>query len=337
MKQKIMALYDTDAVYAVHFTEYAVRRGSIPFEVHAFTDREALSAFVLEEKVELLLVSSQVMEREMLGWHIPKIVILSEEPAGSGTDPNGLPQVFKYQSQAEVIREVMAHYGQTVSAAEPKILMKPKMKTIGFCSPVGRCGKTSLALALGQILAGRKSTLYVNLEPFSGLSDAFPATAGGSLIDLLFCLRQEEGTGAARLSGMTVQLGGLDILPKGRPGRELFPADRSDWERFFRLVRNESGYESLILDIGCGLNDCLFCLSACDVIFMPVRSATGSAAKTEEFFRWLREQDADDVIERIRKLHLREVGEAGGSRYFQELPYTVYGGWAKELIRREGL
>jgi predicted RNA-binding Zn-ribbon protein involved in translation (DUF1610 family) len=58
MKRKIMALFDTDAVYAVHFAEYAGRRSGIPFEVHAFTDREALEAFVRKEKVELLLVSS---------------------------------------------------------------------------------------------------------------------------------------------------------------------------------------------------------------------------------------------------------------------------------------
>lgn len=336
MKRKIMALCDPDAVYAVHFTEYAGRRGSIPFEIHAFTDVEALAAFAREESVELLLISSRVMEPEIGKWNIPKIVVLSEEPVGSGGN-GGFPEVFKYQSQAEVIREVMAHYGQTAPAAAPDVLVKPKMRTIGIFSPVGRSGKTSLALALGQILGIKKSVLYVNLEPFPGLAKAFPATSGGNLTDLIFCLRQEDGAGAARLSGMTVPLGGLDILPPARSGRELFSIGEEDWKRFFDLVRNGSGYEVLLLDIGSGLSDCLVCLFSCELIFMPVRNDPGSAAKTEEFFSWLREQDADDMIERIRRLNLKDTGVTAGGSYFQDLPYTVYGGWARELIRREGL
>lgn len=49
MRRKIMALCDPDAVYAVHFTEYACRRANIPFEIHAFTEVPALAAFAAEE------------------------------------------------------------------------------------------------------------------------------------------------------------------------------------------------------------------------------------------------------------------------------------------------
>ena len=336
MKRKIMALCDPDAEYAVHFTEYAGRRANIPFEVHAFTDTEALGAFAAEERVELLLISSRLTAPEAVTRDIPKVVVLAEEPP-EGSRADGLPEVFKYRSQAEVIREVMAIYGQTVTGKGAGSLVKPHMRTIGIFSPVARCGKTSLALALGQILGMKKRTLYVNLEPFPGLTAAFPATAGGNLTDLIFCLRQEGGAGAARLSGMTVPLGALDILPASKPGRELNAIGEDDWMRFFDLIRKESGYEILILDIGSGLAGCLACLSACELIFMPVRSDPGAAAKTEEFYSWLREQDADEVIERIRRLNLKDAGTAAGGSYFTDLPYTVYGGWARELIRREGL
>ncbi len=336
MKRKIMALFDTDAVYAVHFAEYAGRRSGIPFEVHAFTDREALEAFVRKEKVELLLVSSAEADGELLAWPVPKIVVLSEEPVRDG-EGSGCPRVFKYQSQAEVIREVMAYYGQSAPAADPAVVAKPKMKTVAVMSPVGRCGKTSLALALGRILSMTKPVLYVNLEPFSGLAAAFPAAGEGSLTDLLFCLRQEDGSGAARLSGMTVRFGNLDLLPPAKPGREGLSVSREDWERLWRLVRDESGYEVLIVDGIPEMSDVLAFLASCDVIFMPVRQDPGSQAKTDEFFSWLKEQDAEETARKIRRLRLKETQAAADGHYFQDLPYTVYGGWAKELIRREGL
>lgn len=332
MRRKIMALCDPDAVYAVHFTEYACRRANIPFEIHAFTEVPALAVFAAEERVELLLISSRLMGPEVKELGIPGIIVLTEEKAGAPSG-SGYKEVFKYRSQAEVIREVMAAYGQTAPKGAGS-LVKPGMRTVGVFSPAGRCGKTSLALALGQILGNEKRTLYVNLEPFSGLSRAFPATAGGNLTDLIFCLRQEEGAAAARLSGMTLPLGSLDILPPARPGREIFSVGGEDWKRFFELVRDESGYEVLILDIGCGLNDCLACLLACDVIFMPVRGEAGSAAKTEEVFDWLREEEAEEVIGKIRRLSLKDPGNCGELR---DLPYTVYGSWARELIRKEGL
>ncbi|MDQ9824849.1 hypothetical protein RFZ44_16190, partial [Acinetobacter sp. 163] len=50
-------------------------------------------------------------------------------------------------------------------------VLKKTTEILGVYSPVGRCLKTSFALALGQILARERAVLYLNLEEYSGFEE----------------------------------------------------------------------------------------------------------------------------------------------------------------------
>ena len=63
----------------------------------------------------------------------------------------------------------MACYGEEKSLDPVTFpVLKKTMVIIGVFSPLGRCLKTSFALALGQILAKERAVLYLNLESYSG-------------------------------------------------------------------------------------------------------------------------------------------------------------------------
>ncbi len=84
------------------------------------------------------------------------------------------PSVYKYQATSDVVREVLACYGEEKSylpAAFP--VMKKTTEILGVYSPLSRCLKTSFALTLGQILAKKKAVLYLNLEPFAGFEELY--------------------------------------------------------------------------------------------------------------------------------------------------------------------
>ena len=106
MKKQIFAVCDLEADYARNFMEYLNRRNNLPFEVQAFTSVESLVAYAQKTHVELLLISVDAMCREVRELDIGKVVILTE-----GSRPEELDmyaEVYKYQSSAEIIREVMA-------------------------------------------------------------------------------------------------------------------------------------------------------------------------------------------------------------------------------------
>lgn len=170
MKKQIFAVCDLEAEYARNFMEYLNQKNNLPFEVQAFTSVESLAAYAGETHVELLLISSDAMCREVQELNIGKVVILTE-----GTRPEELDaydEVYKYQSSAEILREVMACYGEEkimVSMQNP--VLRKKTEILGVYSPLGRCLKTSFAWTLGQILSEEQTVLYLNMEEYSGFEE----------------------------------------------------------------------------------------------------------------------------------------------------------------------
>ncbi len=65
MRRKIMVLFDPETEYAVRFMEYISRKGSIPLEIHVFTDFDRVKAYVMGGRAEILLVSERVMSDEI--------------------------------------------------------------------------------------------------------------------------------------------------------------------------------------------------------------------------------------------------------------------------------
>ena len=108
--KRILAVYDVDPFYAQRFAEVANQRENIPFTVMAFTSMERLKNYVKEHQVELLLINSQVGQEEIRQLGISRVVSLTE---GEGTDADyEYPSVYKYQSSAGIIREVIACYSE---------------------------------------------------------------------------------------------------------------------------------------------------------------------------------------------------------------------------------
>ena len=173
MKKNIFAVCDLEVDYAFNFMDYLNQKKNLPFGIQAFTTAESLIAYGKENHIELLLISDKAMRKEVRDLGIGKIIILSE-----GVHPPELDQyssVYKYQSSSDVIREVMACYGEEKSL-DPVTFpaLKKTMEIIGVFSPLGRCLKTSFALALGQILAKERAVLYLNLESYSGFEEPDP-------------------------------------------------------------------------------------------------------------------------------------------------------------------
>ena len=113
MKKNIFAVCDLEVDYAFNFMDYLNQKKNLPFEIQAFTTAESLIAYGKENHIELLLISDKAMRKEVRDLGIGKIIILSE-----GVHPPELDQyssVYKYQSSSDVIREVMACYGEEKS------------------------------------------------------------------------------------------------------------------------------------------------------------------------------------------------------------------------------
>ena len=335
MKKNIFAVCDLEVDYAFNFMDYLNQKKNLPFEIQAFTTAESLLAYGKENHIELLLISDKAMRKEVRDLGIGKIIILSE-----GVHPPELDQyssVYKYQSSSDVIREVMACYGEEKSLDPVTFpVLKKTMEIIGVFSPLGRCLKTSFALALGQILAKERAVLYLNLEEYSGFEEMLGKGFAQNLSDLLYYVRQDNQNLLYKMNSMIQTINNLDYVPPVQMPADIRTTAWQDWERLLQMIMLDSSYEMIVLDIGCGIDENFQLLDMCKKIYMPVLSDAVSQCKIAQFENLVRIWDYPQILEKTEKINPPfHMATCLSPAYVEQLMWSELGDYVRNLLRKE--
>lgn len=339
MKRRILAICDLEVAYACQFMEHMNRRKNLPFEVQAFTSLDNLKMFVQKTPVEILLVSERALngrEDEVEQWDIGQVIVLNE--GMKLAEKVVYPTVSKYQSSDSVIREVMAVYAAKSKVKRESSVMKKDAKIIGIYSPVGRCLKTSLALTMGQILARDRVCLYLNLESYAGFEELFHVNYNRTLSDVIYYLRKENDNMIHRINGIVQTMEHLDYIPPVPFPQDVSSVTAKEWAHLLEILRYESTYEIILLDIGEGIENLYDLLEQCDIILTPVKSDVISTAKLAQFEKMLKLWNGQNILERIRRIKLPyyTIQEGKGS-FLKQLLWSELGDFVRNLIWKEKL
>ena len=334
MKKQIFAVCDLEADYARNFMEYLNRRNNLPFEVQAFTSVESLVAYAQKTHVELLLISVDAMCREVRELDIGKVVILTE-----GSRPEELDmyaEVYKYQSSAEIIREVMACYGEerdVFSIQSPAL--KKKTEFLGVYSPLGRCLQTSFAWTLAQILSEERTVLYLNMEEYSGFEELMHQKFSCTLSDLLYYVRQKSPGIILKLNSMIQNVGKLDFVPPVQLPEDIRETAWKDWEYLFQELILHGSYDVIVIDMGNGTEELFQLLELCKFIYMPVCTDPISQSKLQQFENLLDTRGYSHLLEKTVKMNLPFYETSGNADYPESLIWSPLGNYVRELLGKE--
>lgn len=329
--KKIMAVYDEDPFYAERLSDYVNRKEKGIFAAQAFTSRERLKEFAKEHEIDVLLTGAQETDG-ISGMESVQKIYLSEEQKGQEAD-NG-PQIYKYQSGDDIIREVMAVYCEIPEAkAEFPGLFQKEKRIIGVYSPVGRCGKTSLALAVGQVLAKEEKLLFVTLDTFTGFTGLLDEQWKRDLSDLIYYYKQGRFKGI-RVNSVIYYLGDMAWLPPIRFPDDYNQITAEEMAGLLLKISEESGYKTIVLDIGNYGRQVLPILEICQVIYMPVKEDMISRAKIEEFEQYVDDCGKKKVKEKFHKIHVPMVTGVRRMEHFpQELLWGDLGDFVRGLLK----
>lgn len=218
------------------------------------------------------------------------------------------PVIYKFQSCALILRQVLDFYAERAPAGRGKALRTEKMKLIGVYSPIGRAGKTTFALALGKELAKRKRTLYLNLEEYSGFETLYPYADGWTLSELMYFLKQGKNAFACKLESIVQEMGGLHYVPPLKSPVELRHICLEDWERLLEALGRETGYERILLDLSGAVNGIFELLDRCDGIYTPIcRDETGRA-KLSQYEDTLKLLEMEEILKKTKQFLLPGPG-----------------------------
>lgn len=327
MDKRILAIFDGEESYVYRLMDFISRKEDTPFEIHVFTREDKFFSFAEKKEIECLLISENAYQKEIEKLKIPHIIILSE----NGNNLNkALCHINKYQSGENILKEVMEYY--TKSAQDTGAILRTgsrKMSIIGVYTPVGRCLQTTFSLTLGQMLARRNKTLYLNFEAYSGLGRMLNRDFKGDISDLAYyfsCAREKL---FYQLKSMVETVGGLDFIPPADVYQSLGGIKGTGWIDLFREIEKVTEYDFLILDLSDCLLDLWEVLKNCNHIYTIVREDPLAEAKMEQYEKALESMKYGDITSKTKKWKLPVFKQL--PLHFGELTYGELAGY----IRRE--
>lgn len=327
MNKKILAILDSEETYAYRLMDFIGEKLNLPFEVYVFTDEDKFYSCNTRD-IECLLIAESVYKGAVESLQIPHIIILSE----SGKNLNkALHHINKYQSSENILHEIMEYYTDRSETVSPTLRTGlEKMKIIGVYTPIGRCLQTTFSLTLGQMLARKHKTLYLNFEIYSGFSRMLNRQFNNDITDLMYYFECAREKLSYRLESMVETVNGLDFVPPSEIYQNLAGIRGGQWMDLFRELEKTSEYEYLILDLSDGILDLWDILRNCTRIYTISRDDGLAMAKIEQYEKALEYMNYSDINVKTTKWKLPIFKELPAR--LEELTYGDLAAYIKKQV-----
>lgn len=304
MTKKIIALYDSNEDFVCRLCSGFQQNCHLSLEFLPFTSLEKLLAFHSEHSISMLLATETMLTPQLISLFSETLILLSEENLSY---KKNLPCLFKYQPCSQLFQDLMnlcaKQIFSTTDASTNSV--RQNLTLIGIYSPVARCGKTAFALATSQLLSEKTPALFISFESCSGLSYFLSNHTSYTIGDLFYLLRHKKENPFAFLASLIQKNGQLHYLPPVCVPQDIWNLTSADCEALFSLfTREESPYQTLVLDFGPNLSAVLPLFSECNILFLPNLKEPVSMAKSEQYKTYLTNTRQEHILEKTHSCFL---------------------------------
>lgn len=298
MNRGILIICDREEAYARRLMDFINRKGKT-FEICIFTTVQALLSYISTHEADILLIEEELWEDRIAAQTKGKILLLSE-----GTQVGeelGYPVVYKLQPAENIEKEIMSCYAGEKLRFLPETAVMGNVKLWAVFSPVGGCGKTTLALALGQYLSREKRVLYLNMESFGSLvsENGYP----GGMTDLLYYVKERRENLFMLIASLTESCQGTEcIFPADYYG-DITSLTEGDISWLIGQLE-KTGYDIIIFDIGCMAAWVFGLLARCSRIIVPRLKEEEGLGKQAALERSLRTEGREELLTHMEKVRV---------------------------------
>jgi hypothetical protein len=247
---KILAVYDTDASYAVRLTEFIRKENTDGFEVTVFTRREKLEEFLRHQELELLLLGEGMLTKELPPGNIKYILRLSDQMEVN--QKSEVPMILKYQSAQRVRSDILSCYAR-LENSQPDNRVGTKTgecRVVSIFTPVSGITEITYSWFYAAGLAERNKILYLPLELFPVPVSETMTELDHSLSEFIFYLKENSLGLLSKLKSLIKYSGKLPILTGLTHGLDLISLTKEDAVKLVGELRKNSEYDVIVLYLG---------------------------------------------------------------------------------------
>ena len=329
----ILVILDREEDFLYGISKYFQERLRKAFDIYSFHKKEALVKFTEDKKkeIQVFLGSVYLSEKEQKQLNVKQAIYFSE---GNQIGDEKTPAIYKYQSVEGIMKDFLEICQFTKDMG--RVAVKGSVRFLGVYSPIGRCGKTSLALVMGQVLAQKQRVIYVNLEEWPGFERIIGGYEGLDISDLIYYIKEGKKELGMYLNGMIITLNQLKILPPVKKAPDIQEAEAKEIEALLKEIVSSGEYDIVLVDFGNQIKSTFQIMEQFEKIFMPVLKDRVSVAKQDQFFEFLKTSEYAELEEKIKICRLK-FWENFEEESMEEIYYGNFGKFVRELLEEEGI
>lgn len=294
-RQPVLVLCDQEEEYAQLMTEFLQMHRELPWSIRTYTDVEELMQGEKNCSIDVMAVSEGTYQQKLATLRPLRTVILNESGLMKWKE---FVNVNKYQQAQNVLQRILEVYLEIADVVLPPIPGMGSTQFIGIYSPVRRCMQTTFALTLGQMLAEKHRTLYLNFEHYVGISKLAAEVGARDLADLLYFLMAEQDKFRLRLQTIVQHQGNLDYVPPMKSGQNLIAVSSQDWCHLFQKINELKEYDYVVMDLSESMQGLFDILRFCSKVFTLTNIDRIAQGKLSEYEHLLTACSYEDVLQK---------------------------------------
>ena len=281
-----IALADTDELYLNKLADYFMEKAN-QFSACFFSAKESFAKYILDcqnsncnDKADIIVFSEDFVDDTLLTADFTAKILFTDN---SFSNISGFDIVNKYQKTELLVNALLLIYAEKTGHLEALKNSGKITKIIGVYSPVGGCGKTTIALMLAMLLAdSEKRVFYLNYEIINSTAYFLNTAPHGSLTDVLLSLKTKGANTGLRLLAnvFTDNRTKISFINPAESALEINELTLAEQIKLFQALVELYEFDYIVTDFDSGFphfkQDLLQC---CDFILMPTTLEKTSLSK----------------------------------------------------------
>ncbi|MGN0695676.1 MAG: AAA family ATPase [Oscillospiraceae bacterium] len=267
MKIKL-ALADSNTEYGEKLLGILERREN--FAVSMFTSPEALKESLIKQSYDIVLISPDIAGAPLNFKHASVVIVLSDSETDS-LPGEGFHAINKYQRGTRLVNNILEIYSEySPMRGSGNGRAAGNARIISVYSPAGGSGKTSVAIAIAELICNRGSkVLYINFEEFSSYGAYFKTEGNKNMGEIISGIEKRIDIGMKISSIARTADNGVMYFDEFENILDIYDISTDECEKLINEIAVSGACDFLIVDMGISFderNRRMLDISDCNVI-----------------------------------------------------------------------
>ena len=308
IQQYKVGILDDDDRYMINLMNHINSDRDNPLFALAFSTFDELEAYMGAKELDLLVVAEELAEQVVGKLNIDKYIMLTRTRIYADQKMEN-DKVFRYSKVKDIISVILRH----VNADDPG-RRRQLFRSYGVISPIGRCGKTNLAISIcmsDEVRGG----LYIGMDEYSSFQDKEDVIS-----NVIYLSKQHSSDLIPYMEQKAVDLGGYSVLGYLRSYMDAMELEEQDMRWMIEQIREWGRYTTVVYDIGQAVLKDINILGTFDELIVPVLTDELSQDKLGTFEEMMKRAELGKVVCRMKKVVVPDVppGSADMMRFLEK-------------------